>query len=259
VTFAPTHRRSRYSAIEEWCHESRGCGTYAGRRRQEGIFCRLDNKAPACPNGLDDASSDRAAILDLWRRHPGPLIGVRTGEEFSGLDIDRKHPEAVEWWFAHRDRLPQTRTHRTRSGGLHLLFAHRKGLRNSVSLIAKGVDTRGERGYLIWWPAAGLPVLRDAEFAPWPDWLRPPEREVRAPMQLSSRALASLKGSNRNRGYDGVVRRVVNSSDGERNAILFWVGCRFGELVRDGVLFDREALAILVRAARTCGLGAEGG
>jgi hypothetical protein len=172
----------------------------------------------------------------------------------SALDLDAKHREAREWWLGHRDRLPPTRTHRTRSGGLHLLFAHRESARTSVSKFAKGIDVRANGSYLIWWPVTGLPVLCDAGFAPWPEWLHPPEREVREPASLSSRALTSLKGNIRNRRYDGILRRVVNSTEGERNAVLFWAGCRFGELVRDGVLPDREALALLVRAAARAGL-----
>jgi hypothetical protein len=75
----------------------------------------------------------------------------------SGLfvtDIDSgRHASAGEW---HQQNLPrlQTRVHRTESGGLHLLFHHHPGLRNSQSRLAHGVDTRGEGGYVIWWPAA---------------------------------------------------------------------------------------------------------
>jgi hypothetical protein len=63
----------------------------------------------------------------LWRRYPGPLVGVRTGEAsgLSVLDIDGpKHPEADVWLAAHRAQLPATRIHRTRSGGLHFGFQH---------------------------------------------------------------------------------------------------------------------------------------
>jgi hypothetical protein len=223
------------------------------------FFCRLDNKAPTCPNGLDDACSDRDAILDLWHRHPGPLIGVRTGVDFSVIDIDAKHPEARQWWLEHRDRLLPTRTHRTRSGGLHLLYRHREGLRNSASKVTRGVDERGERGYIIWWPAAGFPVLCDGSLAPWPDWLHPRVREVvRAAGSISSRALASFRGTGNHRArIDGVIRRIVNSKEGDRNNLIFWAGGVFAELVRDGAMFDREALVLLVRAAARAGIDQE--
>src|SRR5690348_11872871 len=87
------------------------------------------NKAPAIPGegGHKHATADRAALTALWRHYPGALVGVRTGEAsgLSVLDIDTaKHPEAAAWLAAHRARLPATRIHRTRSGGLHFVFQH---------------------------------------------------------------------------------------------------------------------------------------
>jgi hypothetical protein len=84
------------------------------------------------------------------------------------LDIDAKHIEARQWWGTHRDRIPATRVHRTRSGGLHLLFRHAPYVGCSVGRIALGIDVRGDGGYAIWWPTAGFPVLQDAPLATWP-------------------------------------------------------------------------------------------
>ena len=74
-------------------------------------------------------------------------------------------------------KLPPTRRHHTRSAGIHFLFTHAAGLRNSASKIAPGVDIRADGGYIVWWPAAGLHVegatvaySRD-QVATWPDWL----------------------------------------------------------------------------------------
>jgi hypothetical protein len=105
--------------------------------------CSAD-KRPATPHGFKEASRDRGVLRELWRRYPGPLVGVATGAA-SGidvLDLDRKHPEGRAWWTANRSRLPETRCHRTRSGGPHLLFEHAEGLRSTAGKIAPGVDTR---------------------------------------------------------------------------------------------------------------------
>ena len=80
-------------------------------------------KTPAIPGpgGHKHATTDPAALRVLWRRYPGPLVGVRTGEAsgLSLLDIDGpKHPEADVWLAAHRAQLPPTRMHRTWGGGL---------------------------------------------------------------------------------------------------------------------------------------------
>ena len=130
------------------------------------------DKRPTTPHGYKDATCDRVVVQELWKRHPGHLIGVATGE-ISGLDvldIDPRHGGDV-WFAEHKHRLPSTRVHRTRSGGLHLLFRHQQGMRCSAGRIAAGVDVRADGGYVIWWPAAGLPVLSDMPMAAWPAWL----------------------------------------------------------------------------------------
>src|SRR3981081_706435 len=114
------------------------------------------------------------SVFHYGRRNPGPPLACRgaTGEVsgFHVLDIDtRKNGET--WFAQHRRRLPVTRAHQTRSGGLHLFFRHQQGLRCSAGKIAPGVDVRASAGYILWCPAAGLPVLRNAPMAPWPEWL----------------------------------------------------------------------------------------
>ena len=88
------------------------------------VFPVLSNKVPATPHGFRDAIRDPAGVAPLWRHYPGPLVGVATGA-ISGiavLDIDRQH-DGGAWFAPHRQQLPDTPAHRTRSGGLHLFFA----------------------------------------------------------------------------------------------------------------------------------------
>jgi hypothetical protein len=203
------------------------------------------NKRPTAPRGFLDATADPTALRELWARCPGQLVGVRTGNA-SGidvLDLDRKHRQAAEWWTAHRDKLPVTRVHRTRSGGLHLLLLHAPDMRCSASKIAPGVDVRGDGGYVIWWPIAGLPVLRDAPLAPWPEWLRIQLLSPQRPVALRAtvpdgHALARL------------VRLVAGAGEGERNDLTYWAACRAGEMVASG-LFDADTAAALIAEAAT--------
>ena len=125
------------------------------------------NKRPATPGGYKNATSNRNAVEELWRRYPAPLIGVPTGE-MSGLDvldIDPRHG-GESWFVEHKARLPLTRVHQTQGGGFHLLFQHESGLRCSIGRIAAGVDVRAEGGYAIWWPGVGLPVTSEMPVAP---------------------------------------------------------------------------------------------
>jgi hypothetical protein len=86
-------------------------------------------KLPTIKGWPDRAATDPEAIWKLWQDRPGPLIGIVTGSRsgISVLDIDIKHAEAVRWWRGNHQRLPLTRTFRSRSGGLHLYFRHGQG------------------------------------------------------------------------------------------------------------------------------------
>jgi hypothetical protein len=213
------------------------------------FFC-LSDKRPACPGGFKTATSDPEKLRELWRQYPGPLIGVPTGTVcgFDVLDLDPRHPEAREWYSENRSRLPRTRAHRTRSGGLHLLFRHDDTVHCTAGKIALGVDTRGAGGYVIWWPSAGFPVLSDAALAPWPDWLLVEFR----PKPKPTSSVADFHAGD---GWlRGLVRTVATAAEGERNSILFWAACRGGEAVRDGKAAEAFVVDVLVEAAKHAGL-----
>jgi hypothetical protein len=222
-------------------------------RQGYAVFPCGPNKRPVIPKadggeGYKDAVTDPAAIEEMWRRHPGVLVGVATGamSGISVLDIDLvKHPEAAAWWEYHWDRLEPARMHRTRSGGLHLVYKHRPGVNCSEGKINRGVDTRGDGGYAIWWPAVGLQVISDPGIAPWPEWLMP-LLEPPPPVSISRRALAGRPGDLRpllNRAA-GILRAVVEATEGERNRILFWASCRATEMVVAGELDHPTAMQV---------------
>jgi hypothetical protein len=220
--------------------------------------CRAD-KAPACRSGFKAATSDPAALRDLWQRHPGPLIGVTTGEAngFDVLDVDPRHGGDA-WLAQHRDRLPITRTHATRSGGLHLLFQHAPGLRCSAGKVAPGVDVRADGGFVICWPAAGFPVVTDAPIAPWPNYLLvalmpQPRSHLRAavfiPCNDSDSARRYAVGALR-RGAE----RVAVASEGTRNDTLNRECFALARFVGNGLLTPSEVALALAVAARYAGL-----
>jgi hypothetical protein len=211
--------------------------------------CRED-KRPTCRHGFQDAVLDRDQLEELWQRFPGELVGVATGamSGVSVVDIDKKHPEAHHWWSENRDRLLPARVHRTRSGGLHLIYRHREGLRNSAGLIARGVDVRGDGGYIIWWPAAGLPVLADGGIKAWPEWLMPLlSPPPPTPLSISQRAIAVRRHDLRPTLHRtlGVVRTLALAPEGERNRVLFWATCRARDMVVAGELDHASGMQML--------------
>lgn len=232
---------------------ARNCG-YA-------VFPCGDDKRPMLKGWPERASTDPAAIFRLWHQHPGPLIGIVTGER-SGidvLDLDVKQPTSSIWWRANEPRLPPTRTYRTRSGGIHLYYRHAEGVRNTASKLAKGVDTRGTGGFVISWFAAGLDCLDQTAPAAWPAWLladllaKPAPTPAPAAASASTASFVSRSGR-AGRAIDGALRRVADASEGERNQILFWAACRLAERVRSGELSASEAETLLVQAGRAAGL-----
>jgi hypothetical protein len=194
----------------------------------------------------------------LLRRHPGPLVGVRTGEAsgLSVMDIDGpRHPEAKAWFAAHPARLPETRVHRTRSGGLHFIFQHAWGVRNTQSRLAVGIDTGGEGGFVIWWPAAGYSVISNAAPAPWPLWLLETLLQPAAsPRPLNHDGKGLLPPAVPASILKPLERAIARGPEEPRNSILFWAACRVGEVIAVGQINTELATELLARAAAIAGL-----
>ena len=195
-------------------------------------FPCLANKRPATLHGFLDASSDPDKVRELWSRYPGPLIGVPTGA-ISGLDVLDldlvKHAEAANWLKENREWLPVTRVHRTRSGGLHILFTHATAVRNSQGRVCAGIDVRGDGGYIIWWPAIGCSVLTQATLAPWPPWLLLQVLPLERPRPPLANDFQLREGHLR-----GLARAIVRAPVGKQE-IPSCIGLPAGSLMASGL------------------------
>ena len=230
------------------------------------VFPCLASKAPSCPGGFKAATTDPVAVRELWTRHPGPLVGVPTGA-ISGIDVVDIDPRngGDHWFDANRDRLPPTRTHATRSGGDHLLFRHHPGMGCSAGRVAPGIDIRAAGGYIIWWPAADIPVRDDSPIAACPEWLLPLALPpVRPP--LPDRPTITLTGTRAappalgrdvspylRAAYDNECAAVLTAGEGTRNATLNRAALRLGSLIASG-LPEADIRAGLTAAAQDAGL-----
>jgi hypothetical protein len=224
------------------------------------VFPVGTDKSPTCPRGYLAAAADPATICDLWRRYPGPLVGVATGQPsgFDVLDIDApRHPEAAAWFAERRDRLPATRTHQTRSNGLHLLFRHRSGMRCWSGRPLPGIDGRGDGGYVVWWPAAGPQIASDAPPTFWPEWLlaelappEPPRRLAVAPSIEPGRGSSAYCAA----ALRYAERRIATAPIGARNAELNREAYGIARLIAAGGLGGQEAADRLAGAAVAAGL-----
>ena len=206
-------------------------------------------KQPTVRGGFKSARTVDLGLASMWLRNPGELVGVPTGSAsgFSVLDVDI-HKGGDAWWNANKGRLPKTRTHETRSGGVHLLFKHRDGIRNTAARLAAGIDTRGQGGYVIYWPATGLGVINADDLAPWPDWLKPPEPEparftpLPPPGPVNSSRYASS-------ALDRACSAISGAANGAQEATLNREAFSIGQLAGAGMLDQATAINRITSAA----------
>jgi hypothetical protein len=216
------------------------------------VFPCGPDKRPLVAGGFKAASADPDQIHEWWASCPDALIGVPTGPRFVVVDIDPKHPEALQWLDHNRHRLPLTRTHATRSGGKHLLFAPNDKVKCSASKLCRGVDTRGHGGYVIWWPACGLEVLHGGTLAPVPAWIVEALNPKPKPIAVSH--CRPLTGSPNAASLRGALGVLAGAKEGERNHALFWTACRMGEAIAAGTINEQQAIDLLTITGRQVGL-----
>lgn len=141
----------------------------------------LDKKPFAGTRGVLDATSDEEVIAAMWEAHPEANVAVAcggSGPTVIDVDMDpNKGINGAESLTLLQERLgplPQTRTSRTPRGGSHFFFrspTDRK-IKSTAGKLARGVDVRSDRGYVLVPPSAigGVPYewLNDAPLADLP-------------------------------------------------------------------------------------------
>ena len=167
-------------------------------RRGWPVFpCQPRGKRPLTSRGFKDAATDEGVIRGWWAKWPDANIGVPTGSASGFVVVDLDGGEGIESLakILNSHELVQTVISLTGGGGKHLLFlAPDPPLRNTQGALGRGVDTRGDGGYIIappsihasgdayrWLPRHGPD---DTPLAILPDRLRPQPNRVRR--QLSA-------------------------------------------------------------------------
>lgn len=214
------------------------------------------NKKPAIGKkeggrGFHDASRDPVEIERMFARSNVKLIGVPTGDAsgWDVLDLDYRHG-AKAFEDANAYRMPETRVHETQSGGRHLVFRHAPGVRNSESVVADGVDVRGEGGYFISPPSPGYRVISDAEPVHWPDWLL--ELVLPAPVVEQPRSVSGARqpvSSKRIEKLIGIaLDKVRGAPDGQKHYTLRNQAVYIGGLQHLADFSDGDAVQWLMDA-----------
>ena len=210
-------------------------------------------KTPITAHGCKDATSDIDVIAQWWTRTPNANIGIATGG-LSGIvviDIDGEcGKESFEAFTADND-LPETLTSATGGGGFHLIFdAGEEAIKNSQGTIGKGIDTRGDGGYIVAPPsihASGEAYrwTNDVAPAPLPDWLRPEHYKARPQVtkQQPARPRLAMADDNRierARAYLDAMPGAIQGAGGH-NCLL----AAATALVHGFELADADALDLL--------------
>jgi hypothetical protein len=220
------------------------------------VFACGHDKRPVTQHGFNDATHDAVEIQRQFASPGAAMIGVPTGDMsgFFCLDLDVKNGGGgLEWLAANQHRLPDTRRHKTRSGGVHLLFAMPQGriIRNSAGRIAAGVDVRGNGGYIIAPPSPGYLVDEAMAPAPAPAWLldlidppKAPEapRPTPAPRQSGDGTRYGLTA------LDNECQAILSAPDGAKHDTLNRAAFSIGGLVAAGELAEGPAFAALASA-----------
>lgn len=202
--------------------------TVDGHRRCScGKTCGSPGKHPLTHTGFHEATTDTQLIREWWAGYPDANIGIATGDvsNLFVLDIDVKGGGdlTLDTLEARFDRLPETWTAWTGSGGAHFYFRMpRIDVRNSAGAIGPGIDVRGNGGYVVAppsqhiagvyaWNADGHP--RNTDIAQAPHWLlervtaktsaaiQTEEIPKQIPEGMRNHWLASAAGTMRRRGF----------------------------------------------------------
>ena len=211
-------------AVRCSCRDSQNCDKDIG-------------KHPLTRYGSLDATTDLETIQAWWSRWPQANIGLLTGRGSNLFVLDVDPRSGGDYSLEHLQdtygELPATLTAVTGSGGRHLFFKYPDvRIRNSTSLIARGLDIKSEGGYVV----AAQSVHKSGAAYEWhgvntaildaPDWLialillaEEEAKEQQPNKQDTGRVLPAMlisgekikEGEGRNEYLFGQARGLVNS------------------------------------------------
>jgi hypothetical protein len=194
---------------------------------------------------------DPDQIKAWWDRWPDAMIGARVPDNCIVIDIDPRNGGELESLVALVGDLPPTLTvwSGRDDGGRHLYYQRPAGTLLTSTRLPQGIDLK-VRGYCIVppsvHPATNLPYRwEERPVAEMPaaliELLTPtPTPSGSWPVPATVPTVGKLAG---------LLRKVAEAPDRNRNNILFWAGCRVAE-----ANYPAEAWDALANAGRAAGL-----
>ncbi|MHB8084262.1 MAG: bifunctional DNA primase/polymerase [Dehalococcoidia bacterium] len=147
--------------------------------------CPHPGKHPRTAHGRNDATLNKAAIIQWWKKWPNANIGIATGKESGGLlvlDIDKKHGGLENLKkLTQKGNLPTTISVYSGGGGEHYYLSGNGTEIRNVPIVdgLTGIEVRGYGGSIVAPPSNHVSgekyawrINPDAGIvAPMPDWL----------------------------------------------------------------------------------------
>jgi hypothetical protein len=231
--------------------------------------CLPRGKVPATPNGCRDATKDIAQIARWWRENRNYNVAVATGlgSKVFVLDVDGLDAEAsLRKLEEQHGALPETVESITPCGR-HLFFRCKNGgIRNSASVIAQGIDIRGDGGYAVLPPSKhpsgrsyAWSVDSADHFAEAPVWLsnlligKPSShchKQSKSPEHWHSIIANTIRNGARNSTLTSICGKLLHAGLTEL-AFLYDVMCCINIARCEEPLSDAEVHIIVASVART--------
>lgn len=206
-----------------------------------GAACSSPGKHPRLPHGVLEASADAHQVDRWWTQWPDANVGLATGPSSGIYVVDLDGPDAIEAWGALG--LPGGWTSRTGNGLHHVYSLRDVSLPNTHWKLGKGIDTRGDGGYIVAPPS----IHRTLRLYAWeeregdaPPPLSPALLEALTPSQSTPAAPATIRYGESTPYAKGVLRhaleRLSAAPEGTRNETLNSEAFLLGQWVAGGEL-----------------------
>ena len=192
-------------------------------RRGWPVFPVKPDKTPRVLHGLRDATTNERAIRNWLRLWPDSGIAVRTGSGLVVLDVDGETgADSLHDLERRHGALPATVSVVTGGGGAHYYFEAREPVRNSAGRLGRGLDVRGEGGYVVAPPSPHPSGRRyqwenhpdDVALASMPSWIVDQAATHNGPRRESTATWvamvsAGLPNGERNSGLTRIVGHLL--------------------------------------------------
>lgn len=193
------------------------------------------NKATTDPDQIAAWQNQYRDRIKIW----GVPTGSRTG--ILALDVDVK-TEGFKTLQDQGIQLPDTRSQRTLSGGMHYLYQYPTDgelYANRIGFMP-GLDVRGEGGFI------GYYAIDDKPMAPPPEFLR--QAAIKRPIELTGETY-SIPPEMAQRELEEALQNIREAPEGASNETLNKEAFRIGQLVAAGSYTKEQVEPYIMAAA----------